>query len=103
MTIDDLFHVSYGQHQYNPRLCRIHSYFCPYEVLEPLWASKISQTILFSKPILLADAEIAQIRRKVNFSQISGIPTPRQPDANWLGSLRTPGQHRSVVVCQRKS
>jgi len=29
-----------------PRLCRIHSYFCPNEVLEPLGPSTIPQTIL---------------------------------------------------------
>jgi hypothetical protein len=35
--------------------CCIHIYFCPNEVLEPLWASKISQTILSSKRICRED------------------------------------------------
>ena len=43
-----------------PKLCRIQSYFCPNEVLEPLWPSKISHTSLFSKPILRREATIAQ-------------------------------------------
>ena len=46
---------------FNPRLCRIHSYFCPNEVLEPLCPSKISQTVIFSKPNFLVEGMIAQI------------------------------------------
>ena len=36
-------------------------------------------------------------------TQILGIPIPRQPDITLLGSLRTPGQHRSIILCQVKS
>jgi hypothetical protein len=42
--------------------------------LEPLWASKISQTILFSKPFLLAGGKIAQIGAESQFSPDFGIP-----------------------------
>ena len=50
----------------------------------PLGPSKISPTVLFSKPISFSGGNI---RRKLNFFQISGIPTPRRPDANRLVSL----------------
>jgi len=50
----------------------------------PLGPSKISPTVLFSKPISFSGGKI---RRNLNFFQISGIPTPRRPDANWLVSL----------------
>jgi len=36
--------------------------------LEPLYLSKISQTVLFSKPILLAGGKIAQIGAESQFS-----------------------------------
>ena len=71
--------------------------------LEPLYPSKISQTVLFSKPILLAGGKIAQIWAGSQFSPDFGHTNPRRPDAIWLISLRTPGQDGSVVVCQRKS
>ena len=51
-----------------PRLCRIPICFCPKEVLEPLCPSKISQTVLFSRPILLAGGRIAQIWAESQFS-----------------------------------
>jgi hypothetical protein len=40
---------------YFPRLCRIHSYFCPNEVLEPLWREQN----LPNDPLL--EAIVAQI------------------------------------------
>ena len=58
----------------------LHKYlFCPNEVLEPLWPSKISQTILFSKPINLIGGKMAQIWVESQFLQILGIPDHSAP------------------------
>jgi hypothetical protein len=82
-------HVSIHE-TYPPRLCHIHSYFCPNEVLEPLCPNKISQTVLFSKPILLAGDKIAQIWAENQFSPDFGHTNPSATRCYLAGKPKDP-------------
>jgi len=73
---------------YFPRLCRIPSYFCPNEVLETLCPSKISPTVLFSKPILLAGSKLAQIWAESQFSPDFGHTNPSATRCYLAGKLK---------------
>ena len=54
--------------EFNKKLYHIHSYFTPNEVLCPFCPIKIVNTIIFSKPILLIGAIIAQIKAENQMS-----------------------------------
>ncbi len=58
--------------------------------LEPLCPSKISQTVLFSKPILLAGGKIAQIWAKSQFSTEYGHINPSATRCLLAGKLKDP-------------
>ena len=59
---------------------------------------------LFLKPNTLSDVMITQISlKKVHFPGILSIPNHHNPNTSLRWSLRTPGQHRQIMVSQRKS
>jgi len=59
--------------------------------------SKISQTVLFSRPILLAGGRIAQISLKSNFSQNLGIPQAQERETFLFG---VDGGHLALDAAQ---
>jgi hypothetical protein len=60
---------------------------------------KNPQKFLFLKPNPLIDVMIAQASLKKKFEHT----TPPEQDTSLLGSLRTPGQHRPIMMSQGKS
>ena len=60
-------------------ICSI--FFYSYEVLELIWASGISQTILYTKPVPLSGDKITQIYAEINFFPDSGHTHPLATDA----------------------
>jgi hypothetical protein len=62
------------------------------------------QTVLFSKPILLAGGKIAQIWAESQFYPDFGHTNVSATRWYRAGvSLRTPGQYRAVMVSQRNA
>jgi hypothetical protein len=58
--------------------------------LEPLCPSKISQTVLYSKPILLAGGKIAQLGAESQFSPDFGHTFPTDPRYLTAVELKDP-------------
>ena len=67
-----------------------------------LLPGKNPQKFLFLKPNPLIDAMIAQASLKKIFQKFEHT-TPPEQDTSLRGSLRTPGQHRPIMVSQGKS